>query len=130
MRTRTMLLRAVPAILLLLLALAVSAGEVKDTVLPNGLRVLIKPSHAAPVAVVDVWYKVGSRNETAGMTGSSHLLEHMTYRGTTAFDKDQMRNLSKRNGAIDNGATFYDYTTRSAPQAAMASDRARPARSW
>ena len=104
------LLRAMVAMLLLLLAMAVLADEVKETVLPNGLRVLIKPSHAAPVAVVDVWYKVGSRNETAGMTGSSHLLEHMTYKGTTAFDKDAMRNLSKRNGAIDNGATFYDYT--------------------
>lgn len=87
-----------------------SANEVTETVLPNGLKVLIKENHAAPVVVVDVWYKVGSRNETVGITGASHLLEHMTYKGTRDFAKDDMRNLVKRNGALDNGATFYDYT--------------------
>jgi zinc protease len=92
------------------LALGVFAAPVSESVLPNGLRVLIKESHAAPVVVIDVWYKVGSRNEGPGFTGASHLLEHMTYKGTREFAKDDMRNLTKRNGAIDNGATFYDYT--------------------
>lgn len=97
-------------LVLLFIALTASAADVSETVLPNGLKVLIKEVHAAPVVVVDVWYKVGSRNERPGMTGASHLLEHMTYKGTKEFAKDDMRNLTKRNGAIDNGATFYDYT--------------------
>lgn len=92
------------------LSLASFAAEVTETVLPNGLKVLIKEVHAAPVVVVDVWYKVGSRNERPGLTGASHLLEHMTYKGTREFGKDEMKTLTKRNGALDNGATFYDYT--------------------
>jgi len=92
------------------LALASFAADVSETVLPNGLKVLIKEVHAAPVVVVDVWYKVGSRNERPGLTGASHLLEHMTYKGTREFGKDEMKTLTKRNGALDNGATFYDYT--------------------
>lgn len=87
-----------------------AAGNVSSSVLPNGLKVIIKEVHAAPVVVVDTWYRVGSRNERPGLTGASHLLEHMTYKGTKEFGKDAMRNLTKRNGAVDNGATFYDYT--------------------
>lgn len=97
-------------VLLLLAGVAGNAATVSEQVLPNGLKVLIKEVHAAPVVVVDMWYKVGSRNERPGLTGASHLLEHMTYKGTKAFGKDEMRALAKRNGAVDNGATFYDYT--------------------
>jgi zinc protease len=93
----------------MLLATAAWA-QVTETVLPNGLTVLVKEVHAAPVVTVDLWVRAGSRNEPVGMTGSSHLLEHMTYKGTKEFAKDDMRNLNKRNGAVDNGATFYDYT--------------------
>jgi len=110
MRFRLILRGIVPLTLLLCLSLASWAAEVTETVLPNGLKVLIKEVHAAPVVVVDAWYKVGSRNERSGLTGASHLLEHMTYKGTREFGKDEMRNLTKRNGALDNGATFYDYT--------------------
>jgi zinc protease len=102
--------RMVALLALALLAVAAGAADVSETVLPNGLTVLIKEEHAAPVVVVDVWYKVGSRDEWAGFTGSSHLLEHMTYKGTKEFGKDDMRNLSTRNGALNNGATYYDYT--------------------
>ncbi|MHB9132145.1 MAG: M16 family metallopeptidase [Armatimonadota bacterium] len=99
--------------LVLLFALCLVTGafaQVTETVLPNGLKVLIKEVHAAPVVTVDTWYKVGSRNEIVGLTGGSHLLEHMTYKGSTSFPKEAMRDLIKRNGAVDNGATFYDYT--------------------
>lgn len=103
-------LQGLMAIFLLALAVVGPAAEVTETVLPNGLKVLIKEVHAAPVVTVDMWYKVGSRNERPGITGASHLLEHMTYKGTKEFAKEEMRNLSKRNGAVDNGATYYDYT--------------------
>lgn len=90
--------------------LAAHAAGVTQRVLPNGLTVLIKDVHAAPVVTVAMWYKAGSRNERPGLTGGSHLLEHMTYKGTSTFGKDEMKTLVKRNGALDNGATFYDYT--------------------
>lgn len=93
-----------------LLAMAAFAIDVSETTLPNGLKVLIREVHAAPIVVVDVWYKTGSRNDIQGLTGASHLLEHMTYKGSKEFGKDDMRNLTKRNGAIDNGATYYDFT--------------------
>ncbi len=51
-----------------------------ETVLPNGLRVLTKEVHSAPVVSFSVWYKVGSRNEHAGITGVSHLVEHMMFK--------------------------------------------------
>ncbi|MHB9023331.1 MAG: M16 family metallopeptidase [Armatimonadota bacterium] len=117
----TRIWRILPFIALVLLPLGAFAADVRQTVLANGLTVLIKEVHAAPVVTVDVWYKAGSRNERPGRTGMSHLLEHMTYKGTTDFAKDDMRNLTKRNGAIDNGATFYDYTHY---YTTIASDRA------
>src|SRR4051794_30943818 len=49
---------------------------VRETILPNGLKVLTKESHTAPVVSFQMWYKVGSRNEHTGLTGVSHLLEH------------------------------------------------------
>ncbi|MHB0936984.1 MAG: M16 family metallopeptidase [Armatimonadota bacterium] len=110
MRSSLILRGVLSLALFMCLSLASFAADVTETVLPNGLKVLIKEVHAAPVVVVDVWYKVGSRNERPGITGASHLLEHMTYKGTREFGKDEMRTLTKRNGAIDNGATFYDYT--------------------
>ncbi|MHB9108437.1 MAG: M16 family metallopeptidase [Armatimonadota bacterium] len=110
MRSSLILRGVLSLALFMCLSLASFAADVTETVLPNGLKVLIKEVHAAPMVVVDVWYKVGSRNERPGITGASHLLEHMTYKGTREFGKDEMRTLTKRNGAIDNGATFYDYT--------------------
>lgn len=110
MRFPSRLGRLLPVLYCLLLAASAFAAEVTETVLPNGLRVLISEVHAAPVVTVDMWYKVGSRNEHQGVTGGSHLLEHMTYKGTREFGKEEMKTLLKRNGALDNGATFYDYT--------------------
>src|SRR5262245_25667851 len=55
---------------------AITAG-VQETVLPNGLTVLVKEVRTAPVVSFSVWYRVGSRNEHTGITGVSHLLEHM-----------------------------------------------------
>jgi zinc protease len=111
------------AVLLCLFAAGALYAQVKETVLPNGLTVLIKEVHAAPVVTVDAWYKVGSRNERPGLTGMSHLLEHMTYKGAKGFDRDAMRDIVRRNGAIDNGATFYDYTHY---YTTIASDRVDP----
>ncbi len=79
------------------------------TVLGNGLTVLLKEVHTAPVASVQVWYRVGSRNEKPGITGISHQLEHLLFKGT----KDrpiQFGRLFSALGSSSNAFTSYDMT--------------------
>jgi zinc protease len=56
---------------------------VRDVVLDNGLRVLVREVHTAPLASVWCWYRVGSKDEPPGLTGVSHWVEHMNFKGTT-----------------------------------------------
>jgi len=85
-------------------------GFVK-TQLSNGLAVLVKEAHAAPVASFWVWYRVGSRNEHLGITGISHWVEHMLFKGTQAFPKGVAERDIAREGGVFNGMTGYDFTT-------------------
>jgi zinc protease len=78
--------------------------------LDNGLTVLMRPWHRAPVVSFWVWYRVGSRNEEPGMTGASHWVEHMLFRGTPQFPGDMVHRLIAREGGIRNGMTSYDFT--------------------
>ncbi|HJZ48691.1 MAG TPA: pitrilysin family protein [Roseiflexaceae bacterium] len=78
--------------------------------LPNGMLVLTREVHSAPVASCCVWYRVGSRNETPGTTGISHWVEHMLFKGTPNIPKGEMDRLIARNGGTFNGFTSYDYT--------------------
>jgi zinc protease len=78
--------------------------------LENGLKVLLKPVHSAPVATNWVWYRVGARNESPGKTGISHWVEHMMFKGTPAFPKGSIMRLVNKNGGVLNGFTSYDYT--------------------
>ena len=79
----------------------------------NGLTVLLLPDHSAPALTVNVTYRVGSRNESYGTTGATHLLEHLMFKGTrdhnreagTGFDQ-----LLERTGAITNATTSQDRT--------------------
>lgn len=82
---------------------------VKKTVLGNGLTVLTKEVHNAPVVTVQVWYKIGSRNEAPGVNGIAHQLEHMLFKGT----KDrpvQFGRLFAALGSDSNAFTSYDQT--------------------
>ncbi len=82
---------------------------VQKTVLDNGLTVLTKEVHTAPVVSVQVWYKVGSRNETKGENGISHQLEHLMFKGTT--DRPvQFGRLFSALGSQFNAFTSYDET--------------------
>jgi zinc protease len=100
---------------------AVSYAErVKETVLPNGLKVLLLEDHKAPVAVFQVWYRVGSRNEQLGKTGLSHLLEHVMFKGTKTVGPEEYSKIIQRNGGNDNAFTGEDATTYFAT---LASDR-------
>ena len=82
-----------------------------QTELSNGLAVLVKEVHAAPVASFWVWYRVGSRNERLGTTGISHWVEHMLFKGTPTFPKGAAEKAIAREGGVFNGATSYDFTT-------------------
>jgi zinc protease len=84
--------------------------KVIEKVLPNGLKVLLKEVHKAPVATFQIWYKVGSRNERLGKTGLSHMLEHMMFKGTKKYGPKTFSQTVQRNGGNDNAFTSHDYT--------------------
>jgi zinc protease len=96
------------------LAVSAAAGTLADrvfeTTLGNGLKVLIVEEPKAPVVTVQVWYKVGSRNEVTGRTGLAHMLEHMMFKGTPTIGPKQFDLLVTRNGGQDNAVTATDYT--------------------
>ncbi|OQW93661.1 MAG: peptidase M16 [Beggiatoa sp. IS2] len=86
------------------------AGEVHEFTLENGLRLIVKEDHRAPVVVSQVWYKVGSSYEQEGKTGLSHLLEHMMFKGTEKYGPGEFSRIMAENGANDNAFTSDDYT--------------------
>jgi zinc protease len=83
---------------------------IRETVLSNGLKVLTKELRAAPVVTVWTLYRVGSRNEPPGMTGISHLLEHMLFRSTKDLKTGEIDRLVQLAGGRHNAFTSYDYT--------------------
>ena len=80
-------------------------------VLDNGLRVLIQEVRTAPLASVWCWYRVGSKNEGPGMTGVSHWVEHMNFKGTTNIPRDKVKGIIEKFGGYWNGYTWIDQTT-------------------
>jgi zinc protease len=87
-----------------------TANDVLEFRLDNGLKVLLKPVHSAPVVSNWIWYRVGSRNELPGKTGISHWVEHMMFKGTPTFPKGSIMRLVNKNGGVLNGFTSHDYT--------------------
>jgi len=83
---------------------------VKTETLPNGLKVLVLENHKAPVATFNVFTKVGSRNESFGQTGISHLVEHLKFRGTRKYGPEEFSNIIQENGGMDNAFTGADFT--------------------
>jgi len=84
--------------------------DVIDTRLSNGLQVLLKEVHTAPVVSTWIWYRVGSRNEVEGTTGLSHWVEHMLFKGSRRFPKGAIMRAVNRHGGYLNAMTSYDYT--------------------
>jgi len=85
-------------------------ADVHEKILANGLKVLVKEDHRAPVATAQVWYKVGSANEYSGITGVSHILEHMMFKGTPNYPLGEFSQILAQVGARDNAFTSRDYT--------------------
>jgi zinc protease len=79
----------------------------------NGLTVLLLPEHSAPVVTYMVTYRVGSRNEVTGSTGATHLLEHLMFKGSEAFnDKkgNSVKQFLETVGGNYNATTYLDRT--------------------
>jgi len=86
-------------------------NNMTSTVLDNGLKVVVQEVHTAPLASVWCWYKVGSKNETTGLTGVSHWVEHMNFKGTTNIPREAMKGIIEKFGGSWNGYTWIDQTT-------------------
>jgi len=97
---------------LLLSSVTVQASDatVHEKILSNGLKVLVKPDHRSPVVVSQVWYKVGSSYEPGGITGISHMLEHMMFKGTHKHPAGEFSRIIAENGGRENAFTGRDYT--------------------
>ena len=86
-------------------------STVREQVLDNGLRVLVQEVHTAPLATVWCWYRVGSKDERPGLTGVSHWVEHMNFKGSTNIPRDKVKGIIEQYGGYWNGYTWIDETT-------------------
>ncbi|MFT4565027.1 MAG: zinc protease, partial [Gammaproteobacteria bacterium] len=101
------------SIFLFALTLAASASANNTTheyMLDNGLKLIVQEDHRAPVAVVQVWYKIGSSSEYDGITGISHALEHMMFKGTEKVPSGTFSEIVAAKGGNENAFTSTDYT--------------------
>lgn len=90
---------------------AISAqAEVFERQLANGLKVVVKEDHRAPVVVQQVWYKAGSMDESTGTTGVAHVLEHMMFKGTKSVPAGEFSRRIAAAGGRENAFTSNDYT--------------------
>ena len=93
-----------------LAAFASPAQPTHEFKLDNGLKVIVREDHRAPVVVSQIWYKVGSSYETPGSTGLSHALEHMMFKGSRKFGPGEASRILRELGAEENAFTSDDYT--------------------
>ncbi|MFZ6045841.1 M16 family metallopeptidase [Pseudomonas sp. CR3202] len=92
------------------LALAADNQPTHEFTLDNGLKVVVREDHRAPVVVSQLWYKVGSSYETSGQTGLSHALEHMMFKGSRKLGPGEASRILRELGAEENAFTSDDYT--------------------
>ena len=120
--------------LLLVIPFSTQASSlVHEYQLKNGLKLLVEEDHRAPVVVSQIWYKVGSSYEHDGITGISHVLEHMMFKGTKKYGPGEFSKIIAENGGRENAFTGSDYTayfqllekSRLAVSMEMESDRMR-----
>lgn len=85
--------------------------SVTHTTLSNGMQVMLKEIRTAPIISNWVWYRVGSRDEIPGITGISHWVEHMQFKGTPQFPAGVLDKAVSRDGGVWNAFTYMDWTT-------------------
>lgn len=82
----------------------------KDRTLANGLRVLTLEDHSSPTVAIQVWYKVGSKDDPEGRSGFAHLFEHMMFKSTRNMKDEMMDRLTEDVGGWNNASTWDDFT--------------------
>ncbi|MFA6971463.1 MAG: pitrilysin family protein [Gallionella sp.] len=87
-----------------------ASAEVFEHTLANGLKVLVKEDHRAPVLVQQIWYKAGSMDERTGKTGVAHVLEHLMFKGTRSVPAGEFSRRIAAAGGRENAFTSNDYT--------------------
>ncbi len=85
-------------------------AKTTETILSNGLKLIVKEDHRAPVVVSQIWYKIGSSYEHGGVSGLSHALEHMMFKGTQKLKPGEFSEIIAANGGKENAFTSQDYT--------------------
>jgi zinc protease len=113
--TRTGSARGMAARLLLLVSCflfldGLAHAEISEKTLPNGLKVIVKPDHRAPVVVSQIWYRAGSMDEQDGVTGVAHVLEHMMFKGTVDVPAGEFSKRIAAAGGRENAFTSRDHT--------------------
>jgi zinc protease len=89
---------------------AAERPEIQEFTLDNGMTVIVRPDHKAPVVASMVWYQVGSSYEERGITGVSHVLEHMMFKGTPRYPAGEFSRIIALQGGRENAFTSRDYT--------------------
>jgi len=95
---------------LFLLSSAVFGDHTQEYQLTNGLKLIVREDHRAPVVMSSIWYKVGGSYENNGTTGISHMLEHMMFRGTKKFGPGVLNQIFSAQGSDQNALTSDDFT--------------------
>jgi zinc protease len=85
-------------------------NSLTQVTLANGLKVLLKEIHTAPIISSWLWYRVGSKDEVPGRTGISHWVEHMQFKGTPQFPANILDKAVSREGGSWNAFTYMDWT--------------------
>src|SRR5262245_32740069 len=96
--------------LILLPLISLAANEVHQYQLKNGLQLFVKVDNISPLVVYHVWYKVGGSYEKDGLTGISHMLEHMMFEGTKQYPDGIFSKIITQQGAEFNAMTSNDFT--------------------
>jgi len=84
--------------------------QVSSFQLDNGMDVVVIEDSRAPAVVHMVWYRAGSADEQAGVSGVAHFLEHLLFKGTEKLEPGEFSEIVKANGGRDNAFTSFDYT--------------------
>lgn len=89
---------------------SVVQANVVEYQLQNGMKLVVREDHRAPVVVSQVWYKIGASYEHDGISGVSHVLEHMMFKGTESLKPGEFSEIIAENGGRENAFTSKDYT--------------------
>ncbi|MBF0282045.1 MAG: insulinase family protein [Zetaproteobacteria bacterium] len=91
-------------------AVPLNASPLQQTTFANGVKLVVDEDHSAPVAMVQVWLKVGGRDELPGKTGLAHVFEHMMFKGSKQMKAGEFSRRIAAMGGSDNAFTSNDYT--------------------